>query len=249
MASDILESVREEILKEDEKNLPWVPKSLDKTWEMQAGIAGALAGAAAGFAIGAHMGLAGPWGAIAGTIPVTVIGGVLGYFTGAKAGSKFQREWTGFEGFSGADSTPRISGTSSSTHSQQNNVFVPEQPKARLEPSTTAETKELHLPHTWKASDLPTQVGFPYKDGIAASGQRKGFLTYGPYYKGLTPGDYKVVFALSVALSDGWHGDAMVDLDVYKSSKNIVLSRRTIYRHLWTEANTYQEFGMSFKLD
>ena len=89
--SDILASVREEILKEDKGLLPWVPKSLDKTWEVQAGLAGALAGAIAGAIAGSHMGLAGPWGAIAGTIPLAIAGGIIGYFSGAKAGSKLQK--------------------------------------------------------------------------------------------------------------------------------------------------------------
>ncbi len=89
--SDILESVRAEILKEDAPLLLWAPERLDNTWERQAGCAGAIAGILTGLALGAHMGVAGPWGAIAGTIPCAVIGGVMGYLTGSKAGSRVQR--------------------------------------------------------------------------------------------------------------------------------------------------------------
>jgi hypothetical protein len=92
MNDDLLASVREDILKEDAKHRPWTPKGLDRTWEVQAGLAGAVTGAVAGLLWGSHMGLAGPWGAIAGTIPCAIVGGVVGYFTCAKVGSQFYRD-------------------------------------------------------------------------------------------------------------------------------------------------------------
>ena len=91
LKDDILAPVREQILKEDGSRLPWAPKSLDRTWEVQAGFAGAFAGMVGGALFGMHMGLAGPWGAIAGTIPCAIVGGILGYLSGAKAGSMVQR--------------------------------------------------------------------------------------------------------------------------------------------------------------
>lgn len=97
MSSDILQKVREEILKEDEKYLPWVPANLDDTWERQAGIAAAIAGAIAGFYFGSSLGIVGGFGGIAGTIPCTIIGGIVGYFTGAKIGSKYQKQANEFD--------------------------------------------------------------------------------------------------------------------------------------------------------
>ena len=97
MANDVLKQVRDEILEEDKKHLPWVPKHLDKTWEHQAGIAGAIIGAFGGATIGSHVGLAlGPLGAINGAIPGAIIGGALGYFGAAKVGTQVQRDKPAF---------------------------------------------------------------------------------------------------------------------------------------------------------
>jgi hypothetical protein len=91
MNDDILKPVRDKIIKEDEKCLPWVPKSLDKTWEYQAGVATAIAGFFAGLTLGAHIGIATGGTAIAGTIPLAITGAVIGYFSGAKIGSHIHR--------------------------------------------------------------------------------------------------------------------------------------------------------------
>jgi hypothetical protein len=110
MHEDIMAEVRKQILKEDESLIPWVPHNLEQTWVMQAGLAGAIAVFLAGFSFGAHMGLAGPWGAIAGTIPCAIVGATIGYFAGAKAGSKFQHPSQFSSKPSSGTSTYRIKG-------------------------------------------------------------------------------------------------------------------------------------------
>src|SRR5205809_558176 len=96
MNNDLLSDARARILEEDQKQLPWTPKSLERTFEVQAGIAGLVAGLLGGAIVGSHIGLAGgPLGAIAGTIPGAIIGATLGWFAGSKAGSKFNASGTG----------------------------------------------------------------------------------------------------------------------------------------------------------
>ncbi len=121
MSNDILSKVRKEILEEEKRKSLWAPKTLNHTWEHAAGLAGATTGAVAGALFGAHMGLAGPWGAIAGTVPCTIIGGALGYFGGAKVGSKFHKPTTGssdpaFRGMSRSVSGKKVRSLSDASH-------------------------------------------------------------------------------------------------------------------------------------
>lgn len=93
MNDDILRTQRERIIKEDNKNLPWVPKSLDKTWEVQAGLVAALAGLTGGLILGMHIGIASGGTAIAGTIPLAITGAILGYLSGAKIGTQIHSKY------------------------------------------------------------------------------------------------------------------------------------------------------------
>ena len=92
MSEDFFSGVRKEILAEEKRHNLWAPKTLKHTWEVALGIAGMVAGAIAGASLGAHIGIvAGPLGGMAGSVPCAIIGGTIGYFSGAKVGSKFQK--------------------------------------------------------------------------------------------------------------------------------------------------------------
>ena len=92
MSRDILADARNEILNEHQAALPQSPSELCSTYEQHVGIAGAVSGMAAGASFGAGIGIAaGPLGAIAGTVPCAIIGGIIGYFGGAKIGSQVEQ--------------------------------------------------------------------------------------------------------------------------------------------------------------
>ncbi len=89
---DILAPVRQKMLDEGQHHLVQVSQDLEATFEKQGGWAGAISGATAGAAMGAHFGIVtlGPGFAMA--VPLAVIAGIIGYFGGAKAGSKVKKD-------------------------------------------------------------------------------------------------------------------------------------------------------------
>ena len=89
---DILAPVRQKLLDEDGAELINIPTELNATFEKHGGWAGAISGATVGATHGVHIGIATGGTAFAATVPLAVIGGVIGYFGGAKAGSKIEKD-------------------------------------------------------------------------------------------------------------------------------------------------------------
>lgn len=90
--SDILASVREKLLAEGQNQLPKVPQDLKSDFKKPGGWAGAMSGAAAGAALGSLAGFAMPELGLVAAVPVAVVLGTVGYFGGAKAGSKIKKD-------------------------------------------------------------------------------------------------------------------------------------------------------------
>lgn len=90
--SDILASVREKLLAEGQNQLPKVPQDLKSDFKKPGGWAGAMSGAAAGAALGSLAGFAMPELGLVAAVPVAVVLGIVGYFGGAKAGSKIKKD-------------------------------------------------------------------------------------------------------------------------------------------------------------
>lgn len=89
---DVLAPVRQKLLDESQQELLKVPKELNTNFERQGGWTGALSGAAGGAALGAHVSIMTFGTGIVATVPLALIGGVIGYFSGAKAGSKIEKD-------------------------------------------------------------------------------------------------------------------------------------------------------------
>jgi hypothetical protein len=89
--SDILKPVREKLLEDYKKTLPDTPELLTSTYARAGGWAGAVSGALAGGSYGTSIGIATGGFGMAATVPLAIIGGVVGYFGGEKIGSKFER--------------------------------------------------------------------------------------------------------------------------------------------------------------
>jgi len=90
--NDILASVREKLLTEGQNQLPKVPQDLKSDFKKPGGWAGAMSGAAAGAALGSLAGFAMPELGLVAAVPVAVVLGIVGYFGGAKAGSKIKKD-------------------------------------------------------------------------------------------------------------------------------------------------------------
>ena len=89
---DVLAPVRQKMLEESQHELLRVPTNLDTNFEKQGGWAGAFSGATAGAALGTHVSILTMGTGIIATVPLALIGGVIGYFGGAKAGSKIEKD-------------------------------------------------------------------------------------------------------------------------------------------------------------
>ena len=89
---DILAPVRQKLLDEHRADLVNIPAELNETFEKHGGWAGAISGATFGATQGAHIGIATGGIGFAATVPLAIIGGVVGYFGGAKAGSKIEKD-------------------------------------------------------------------------------------------------------------------------------------------------------------
>lgn len=89
--SDILQSVREKLLNQYKQTLPEVPELLTSTYAKAGGWAGAVSGATVGATYGTSIGIATGGFGMAATVPLALIGGVIGYFGGEKIGSKFEK--------------------------------------------------------------------------------------------------------------------------------------------------------------
>lgn len=89
---DVLAPVRQKMLGESQQELLRVPTDLDTNFERQGGWAGALSGATAGAALGAHVSILTMGTGLVATVPLALIGGVIGYFGGARAGSKIEKD-------------------------------------------------------------------------------------------------------------------------------------------------------------
>jgi len=88
---DILAPVRQKLLDEGQDQLAKVPQDLKGDFEKQGGWAGAVSGASAGAALGAYAGLSMPELGLVTAVPITIVLGIIGYFGGAKAGSRIER--------------------------------------------------------------------------------------------------------------------------------------------------------------
>ncbi|MGI4791053.1 MAG: hypothetical protein ACRYFS_19680 [Janthinobacterium lividum] len=89
---DILAPVRQKLLGESQQELLRVPKDLNTNFEKQGGWAGAFSGATAGAVMGAHVSIITLGTGLVATVPLALIGGVIGYFGGAKVGSKIDKD-------------------------------------------------------------------------------------------------------------------------------------------------------------
>ena len=89
---DILAPVRQKLLDEHRAELGKIPTELNATFEKHGGWGGAISGATIGATHGVHIGIATGGTAFAATVPLAIIGGVIGYFGGAKAGSKIEKD-------------------------------------------------------------------------------------------------------------------------------------------------------------
>ena len=89
--NDVLSNVREKLIKEHKTALVRVPKKLTETYGKTGGFLGMLTGAGAGAIWGTSIGIAAGGTAIAATVPLFVIGGVVGYFGGEKIGQQFKK--------------------------------------------------------------------------------------------------------------------------------------------------------------
>ena len=90
--NDIFAPVRQKLLEEDQNKFLKVPKDLDTNFEKHGGWTGAVSGATAGAALGAHVTVMTMGTGLVATVPLAVIGGIIGYFGGAKAGSKVEKK-------------------------------------------------------------------------------------------------------------------------------------------------------------
>ena len=90
--NDIFVSVRQKLLDEGQSQFPKVPQDLKSDFEKQGGWAGAMSGATAGAALGTLAGLSMPELGLVAAVPVAVVLGIVGYFGGAKAGSKVKKD-------------------------------------------------------------------------------------------------------------------------------------------------------------
>lgn len=91
MSKDILSDVREKLIQEHKSTLIRVPKRLTETYGQTGGLLGMFTGASAGAIWGSSIGIALGGTAIAGTLPLLVVGGVVGYFGGEKIGQYFKK--------------------------------------------------------------------------------------------------------------------------------------------------------------
>jgi len=96
-SDDILAPVRQKLLDEDQNKLAKVPQDLRADFGKQGGWAGLVSGASAGAALGAYAttaiaGTAIPDLGLVAAVPLAVIVGIMGYFGGAKAGSKVKKD-------------------------------------------------------------------------------------------------------------------------------------------------------------
>lgn len=92
LKDDVLASVRQKLLDEDQAQLAKVPQDLKADFGKQGGWAGAVSGASAGAALGAFAGTAMPEIGFVAAVPIAVVVGIIGYFSGAKVGSKVKKE-------------------------------------------------------------------------------------------------------------------------------------------------------------
>lgn len=90
--NDILAPVREKLLNEGQNQLPKVPQDLKSDFRKPGGWAGAMSGAVAGVALGSLAGITMPELGLVAAVPVAVVLGIIGYFGGAKAGSKIKKD-------------------------------------------------------------------------------------------------------------------------------------------------------------
>lgn len=89
---DVLAPVRQKLLDESQQELLKVPQDLNTNFEKQGGWAGAFSGATAGAALGAHVSIITMGTGLVATVPLALIGGVIGYFSGGKAGSRIEKD-------------------------------------------------------------------------------------------------------------------------------------------------------------
>lgn len=89
---DLFALVRQKLLAESQHEFLKVPKDLNTNFEKQGGWAGAVSGATTGAVLGAHVSVFTMGTGIIATVPLALIGGVIGYFGGAKAGSKIEKD-------------------------------------------------------------------------------------------------------------------------------------------------------------
>jgi outer membrane lipoprotein SlyB len=91
MINDQFKKLRSEILEENRQSLASTPASLTENNAKTGGIAGAISGVVSGAYFGSSIGIATGGIGIAATIPLAIIGGVIGYFGGEKIGASIEK--------------------------------------------------------------------------------------------------------------------------------------------------------------
>jgi hypothetical protein len=91
MIHDQFKKLRDEILEVNRHKLASTPASLTENNAKTGGIAGAISGVLSGAYFGSSIGIATGGIGIAATIPLAIIGGVIGYFGGEKIGASIEK--------------------------------------------------------------------------------------------------------------------------------------------------------------
>lgn len=91
MSEDMLSDVRKKLIQEHKNALVRVPKRLTETYGKTGEFLGMFTGASAGAIWGSSIGIALGGTAIAGTLPLFIVGGIVGYFGGEKIGQNFKK--------------------------------------------------------------------------------------------------------------------------------------------------------------
>ncbi|MBP5318000.1 MAG: RICIN domain-containing protein [Paludibacteraceae bacterium] len=136
-------------------------------------------------------------------------------------------------------------------------------PQGQLLPSfpATCQTQDLiyingtNTPYSetwrWEAEDLPGNTGRNVEGGrLCQTGidQANTHMVYGPYYRGLPMGDYKVKFRIKVDNNTA-NNDKIVTVDVRDNTNGNVLASADIKRQDFETAGTYCTFTYDFTLN
>ena len=113
-----------------------------------------------------------------------------------------------------------------------------------------ADEKSGGFDKSWLEKDLQHQTGSPNSQGwVAQKGRDKvGYMSYGPYYAGLSEGEHVAVFSLAAA-STSTSTSALLRLDVNDAAEQKSLAVRDIRLNQFLTPNRFEYFCIPFRLD